>query len=68
MFSDKTGTLTQNIMKFKCFSVGRYSYGKTSKSVKINQSIEDEIELVDFEDPNFYQHYSDPQHPNYQNI
>jgi len=28
IFSDKTGTLTQNIMEFKKFSVGEYSYGK----------------------------------------
>lgn len=27
IFSDKTGTLTQNIMDFKKFSVGNYSYG-----------------------------------------
>lgn len=27
IFSDKTGTLTQNIMEFKKFSVGELSYG-----------------------------------------
>jgi phospholipid-translocating ATPase len=27
IFSDKTGTLTQNVMKFKKFSCGSYSYG-----------------------------------------
>ena len=27
IFSDKTGTLTQNKMKFKCFTVGTNSYG-----------------------------------------
>jgi magnesium-transporting ATPase (P-type) len=27
LFSDKTGTLTCNVMEFKKFSVGRYSYG-----------------------------------------
>ena len=27
VFSDKTGTLTCNIMEFKKFSAGRYSYG-----------------------------------------
>lgn len=27
MFSDKTGTLTKNIMNFKCFTVGGRSYG-----------------------------------------
>ena len=27
VFSDKTGTLTCNIMKFICFYVGRETYG-----------------------------------------
>jgi len=27
VFSDKTGTLTQNVMQFKKFSAGVYSYG-----------------------------------------
>ena len=30
IFSDKTGTLTQNVMDFKKFSVGKYSYGVSS--------------------------------------
>ena len=30
IFSDKTGTLTQNIMEFKKISVGSESYGKTN--------------------------------------
>jgi len=29
IFSDKTGTLTQNIMEFKKFSIGTYTYGKS---------------------------------------
>jgi phospholipid-translocating ATPase len=29
VFSDKTGTLTQNIMEFKKFSAGNLSYGKS---------------------------------------
>ena len=27
IFSDKTGTLTQNVMEFKKFSAGPFSYG-----------------------------------------
>ena len=27
IFSDKTGTLTQNVMEFKRFSVGKFEYG-----------------------------------------
>lgn len=30
LFSDKTGTLTQNIMEFKKFSAASKSYGKTN--------------------------------------
>lgn len=29
VFSDKTGTLTQNVMEFKKFSAGHISYGKS---------------------------------------
>ena len=28
IFSDKTGTLTQNVMEFKRFSAGPYEYGQ----------------------------------------
>ena len=35
IFSDKTGTLTKNIMEFKKFSAGLKSYGEINrKSVK----------------------------------
>ena len=34
IFSDKTGTLTCNIMEFKKFSAGKHSYGSsTGKSI-----------------------------------
>jgi magnesium-transporting ATPase (P-type) len=32
IFSDKTGTLTQNIMEFKQFTAGGISYGKMNPS------------------------------------
>jgi len=28
IFSDKTGTLTQNVMEFKRFSAGEFEYGR----------------------------------------
>ena len=31
VFSDKTGTLTQNVMEFKKFSCGAYSYGISNR-------------------------------------
>lgn len=33
IFSDKTGTLTQNIMEYKKMSIGKFSYGKSTKEV-----------------------------------
>jgi P-type E1-E2 ATPase len=30
VFSDKTGTLTQNVMEFKKFSAGNISYGSSN--------------------------------------
>ena len=33
IFSDKTGTLTQNVMEFKKFSVGEFMYGETNPKV-----------------------------------
>jgi P-type E1-E2 ATPase len=35
IFSDKTGTLTQNVMEFKKFSAGNYSYGKSDPEVDL---------------------------------
>lgn len=34
IFSDKTGTLTQNVMEFKRFSVGAFEYGTDNPAVK----------------------------------
>jgi P-type E1-E2 ATPase len=36
IFSDKTGTLTQNVMDFKKFSVGMYSYGESEPTIDKN--------------------------------
>jgi phospholipid-transporting ATPase len=34
IFSDKTGTLTQNQMQFRCCSVGGVSYGDSDESTE----------------------------------
>ena len=39
IFSDKTGTLTKNIMDFKKFSAGYESYGSTKIHTNSKQSI-----------------------------
>jgi P-type E1-E2 ATPase len=33
IFSDKTGTLTQNVMEFKQFSAGGVAYGKSNPTL-----------------------------------
>lgn len=48
MFSDKTGTLTQNVMEFRKFSVGGISYGRGVTDIgravaeELNQEISNE--------------------------
>jgi len=68
IFSDKTGTLTQNVMEFKKFSVGNYSYGETQPRVNPEQMLNNGITNVNFSDSNFELHMNDYQSDNYANI
>ena len=54
IFSDKTGTLTQNIMEFKKFSAGKYSYGKSNPAKRDYAA---EVTNVNFESELFDQHW-----------
>jgi phospholipid-transporting ATPase len=54
IFSDKTGTLTQNIMEFKKFSAGNFSYGKSDPK---KQEYPPGITNVNFECDLFAQHW-----------
>jgi phospholipid-transporting ATPase len=65
VFSDKTGTLTQNVMEFKRFSAGTYSYGKSKPTVDKEDMIYKGITNVNFEDPNLENHISNHEHENY---
>ena len=56
IFSDKTGTLTQNIMEFKKFSAGRETYGSSNPD-KIEY--EEGITNVNFSDPKFDEAWND---------
>ena len=47
VFSDKTGTLTQNVMEFKKFSAGTNAYGTDDKPTEAQPF------GVSFSDPNF---------------
>lgn len=66
IFSDKTGTLTQNIMDFKCMSIGNYEYGFYNQGDNKPQDLE--ITNVNFKDDLFEMHKKDPNHPNYLQI
>jgi phospholipid-transporting ATPase len=51
IFSDKTGTLTQNVMDFKKFSAGFYSYGESDPAIDKEQMKQEGITNVNFSDP-----------------
>ena len=68
VFSDKTGTLTQNIMEFKKFSAGAYSYGSSKPNCNILELKNQGITNVNFEDPQLTQHILNPFHENNQSI
>lgn len=63
IFSDKTGTLTQNVMEFKRFSAGSFEYGKDDPTPF---NYPPGVTNVNFEDPNFDHHIGDANHENNQ--
>lgn len=65
IFSDKTGTLTQNIMEFKRFTAGSESYGIENPAKKIYPP---GVTNVNFEDPKLWEHLKDKSHPNHTNL
>lgn len=65
IFSDKTGTLTQNIMEFQRFTAGGIAYGKeNTKSFEYERGITN----VNFEDETLWLHLDDQNHPNNANL
>lgn len=65
IFSDKTGTLTQNVMEFKHFSAGPNNYGEKNPVLKKYPS---GVTNVNFHCSIFDDHYSKPDTENYANI
>ena len=62
VFSDKTGTLTSNIMNFKMMSIDDKTYGNPGKSDENEQKrIKELVTNVDFDDKEFLKRCSDPQ-------
>ncbi|CDW74651.1 p-type atpase [Stylonychia lemnae] len=74
IFSDKTGTLTQNIMNFRQFSIGKYSYGFSSgdyNSEMIRRNVDylnQGITNVNFDDESFYENLYDKNSENNEQI
>lgn len=64
VFSDKTGTLTQNVMEFKKFSAGPHSYGKSDPKPDKDQMKQQNITNVNFEDEVLNNHLANPYNDN----
>lgn len=65
IFSDKTGTLTQNIMEFQKFSCGGVSYGKSDPAP---YDYPPGVTNVNFEDENVWDAIKNPSHPNHHHV
>ena len=62
VFSDKTGTLTQNIMEFRKFTAGGISYGLD------DQPTETQLDNVNFYDPHMYKVLGDKNHKDHASL
>jgi len=65
IFSDKTGTLTQNIMEFKKFTAGGVSYGKSNPKPCVYKP---GVTNVNFEDDRFWEQVKDKNHAQYDHL
>ena len=65
IFSDKTGTLTQNVMEFKKFSAGNVSYGFDHPA---KRTYDLGVTNVNFEDPKFDERMQNPSHPDHESL
>ncbi|EAS06174.1 phospholipid-translocating P-type ATPase, flippase family protein (macronuclear) [Tetrahymena thermophila SB210] len=70
IFSDKTGTLTCNIMNFKCLFVNGISYGSMQDRHHKKEEIVEQKKIpnVNFHDPAFYSIIEDPSEDQYDQI
>ena len=64
IFSDKTGTLTCNVMEFKNICIGGVSYGDDYSLESNFVDQRPKVTNVDFRDQFFFQHMEDYSHDN----
>jgi len=65
VFSDKTGTLTQNVMQFKKFTAGSHQYGVSNPSEDaMTEHCPEGVTNVFFEDQNVWNHIKSEDHSN----
>jgi len=65
IFSDKTGTLTQNVMEFKKFTAGGISYGCSDPKP---QEYAPGVTNVNFEDEKMWEHWNDTNHSQHHHL
>ena len=70
IFTDKTGTLTANLMKFRALSAGFYSYGSLDqhqdrKLMRRQTSMGENLQYVDFVDNTLQDDLSNSNSENY---
>ena len=68
IFSDKTGTLTQNIMEFQKFSVAKSKFGTNDETILKKIKYNPGVTNVNFKDDELDAQLSDPAHENHENV
>jgi len=66
IFSDKTGTLTKNIMEFKNITINGTSYGDDRSLENVSRLTK--VTNVDFLDAKFFRDLNNKKSPNYKHI
>lgn len=67
IFTDKTGTLTKNVMQFRYMVIGDHIYGSEQRANPEELKIK-KVTNVDFHDPSLFEHWNNSSHPNSENI
>lgn len=66
IFSDKTGTITQNVMEFKCVSISTKTYGEVRDMKDLSKL--PKVSNVDFRDSRIFTDLKNKSSPRYQEL